>query len=148
MRIFKRKNNASILLEPSVVELEQKYHKMKAAISAMEAVQNPENAEAVFTLAESLAFHFANNCPSNFMLRLNHESLANYRRIASWSQEAQDARDWALGAYLLYKIGGGKSVSKEQAERMFESLTLGMTPISGHGPSLANALFHHGQTIG
>jgi hypothetical protein len=145
--IFRRKNEYSILQESSVLELEAIHLELNATIEVTEAAPSSENFKQVFDLAKKFVFHYKNNCPPNFMLRLNHESLSDYKRFQNWLLDAGSAREWALGGYLLLEIGGGKSISKEEAQKIFDRLSEGMTPLSGHLPSLSNALFKHGQSV-
>jgi hypothetical protein len=143
MGIFRRE--PSLLDDPSVIELREIYFQMVAAIKILEGSQSLDNAKAVFNLGEKFAFQYVNNCPKNFMLRLNHESLAKYKEVQSWIYEAESARTWSLGAYVLLKIEGGKSISREKAEILFNDLISNMTPISGKQPSFNNAMAFHGQ---
>lgn len=145
MRIFKRKKEDSLLQHPSVLELEEIHLSLQSFIKSAEESQTLENFEKVFRQAEMFAFHYTNNCPPNFMLRLNHESLTSYKKAQNWIYDAQSSREWALGGFLLIQIGGGKSISKDLAQDRFDELTLGMTPISGNLPILSNALARHGQ---
>jgi regulator of sirC expression with transglutaminase-like and TPR domain len=147
MGIFDRKKEESLLEDPSVIELEKIHHQLQIAVRTLEDVQNLANAESVFKLADQFAFHYVNNCPKNFMLRLNHESMTSYRKFSGWILDATNLREWALGAYILLKVGKGNSLSKEQSKEIFESLTKGMTPLSGHYPSLDNALESHGMRL-
>jgi len=147
MGIFDRKKEKSLLKDPSVIELEQIHQKLQIAVCTLENVQSLENAQSVFKLADQFAFHYVNNCPKNFMLRLNRESMASYRMFSDRILDAQNLREWALGAYILLKIGKGNLLSKEQAIVIFESITEGMTPLMGHYPSLNNALDSHGLTL-
>lgn len=147
MGIFSRKKKISLLQDPSVLELKAIYMDLQATIQATEASPSSENFERVFKLAEKFAFHYANNCPPNFMLGLNLESLASYRKVQNWIMNADGDREWALGGFLLIQIGAGKSISKEEAQSVFDRLTEGMTTISGHLPSISNALFRHGQSL-
>jgi hypothetical protein len=147
MAIFDRKRANSLLADPAVIELAEIHHQLKLAVEALEKEQNLQNAESVFKLADQFAFHYVNNCPKNFMLRLNHESMTSYRKFSGWILDAKNLREWALGAYILLKVGKGNSLSKEQSKEIFESLTKGMTPLSGHYPSLDNALESHGMRL-
>ena len=147
MGIFDRRKGESLLEDPSVIELVEIHNKLKIAVLVLEDAPNLVNAESVFKLADQFAFHYVNNCPKNFMLRLNRESMKSYRKFSGWISDAKSLREWALGAYILLKIGKGNSISKEQAKEIFESLTNGMTPLSGHYPSLNNALDSHGLTL-
>lgn len=147
MGIFKSKKEDSLLQDPSVLELEALYQSLQSLIKSAEESPTLENFEKVFSQAEIVAFHYTNNCPPHFMLRLNHESLASYKKVQNWIYEAQSSREWALGGFLILQIGAGKSISKDEAQDRFDELTVGMTPIFGHLPTLSNALHRHGQNL-
>ena len=147
MGIFRRKNEYSILQEPSVLEFEAIHLELNATIELTEAAPSIENFKRVFDLAEKFVFYYKNNCPPNFMLRLNHESLSDYKRFQNWMLDAGSAREWALGGYLLLEIGKGKSISKEEAQKIFDRLSEGMTPLFGNLPNLSNALLKNGQSV-
>ena len=143
MGIFRKE--LSLLDDPSVIELREIYYQMVAAVKILESSQSLDNAKSVYNLGEKFAFQYVKKCPKNFMLRLNHESLTKYKVVQGWIYEAESARTWSLGVYVLLEIEGGKSISRKKAELLFNELISNMTPISGKLPSFNNAMALHGQ---
>lgn len=134
--------------EPEVMKLRDIYIALQELTEKFENQRTLTNAQSVFNKAEEFAQQYTSVLgPSHFMLRLNQESLNDYKVVQDWSYNTQNRRNWALGAYLLLSIGGGKSLNVEEARKKFNNLTSQMTPINGTMPSFSIALHIHGQEV-
>lgn len=141
------KKKRSLMLEPDVIRLGNIQAELQELKSRLDE-DSLKYAQLLYMKAEEFAKQYTFVLgPTNFMLRLNHESLDAYRIVQDWANSAASLRNWALGAEIILTIGSGKKVDIAEAKKMFEGLSSGMTPINGALPSFLIAMDMHGQAV-